>query len=107
MAFGAVNPNDPALLISGMAVDLNATRVGVAGGVRPHRDHPPGRPGPRRPVHRPPRRLCTAGAERPDRWLAVTCSALPPGVGEPALSKRWVELFDAIMNTFRWTKLRA
>jgi hypothetical protein len=39
----------------------------------------------------------------PGRWLAVSCSVLEPEDDEDDLAGLLVELFDAVMTTFRWS----
>jgi hypothetical protein len=39
---------------------------------------------------------------RPGRWLSVACTVLEPSDDEHDLTGLLVELFDAVMTTFRW-----
>jgi hypothetical protein len=39
---------------------------------------------------------------RPGRWLAVSFTVLEPA-DDPVLAELLVELFDAVMTTFRWS----
>jgi hypothetical protein len=105
IGFGSVEALDPALLVARLAADPNAAQVSVDG----------------YPVSRA-ETICPADAasygqlpsrrvdyfmpfpDDPDRWLAVTCSALHLSSGEQDLSVTWIEVFDAIMTTFRWTR---
>jgi hypothetical protein len=44
-----------------------------------------------------------AAPGRPGRWTAVTCTVLEPVDDTEDLAGLLVELFDAVMTTFRWT----
>jgi len=108
VAFGSAEPLDAALLISRLAADPGAKRVRVDGapGTRTESVAPadPGRGAPL-----PSRRIdyVMPFPDDPDRWLAVTFSVLQPIGGEGDLSSTWIELFDAMMTTFRWTHAAA
>jgi hypothetical protein len=43
----------------------------------------------------------------PDRWLEIAFSTLGGGDPSDQYAKLLVELFDAIMSTFRWTQAHA
>jgi hypothetical protein len=105
IGFGSVEPLDPELLVARLAADPNAAQVSIDGyaASRAETVHPAdsgrGAPVPSRRVD-----YLMPFPDDPDRWLAVACSALQLGDGEQNTSAAWIELFDAIMTTFRWTK---
>jgi hypothetical protein len=105
VAFGAVEPLDPALLLTRLAADPGARRVRIDGtpGTRTESAAPAdaGRGAPL-----PSRRIdyVLPFPDDPDRWLAATCSVLQPPDAQPDLATVWLEMFDAIMTTFRWTR---
>jgi hypothetical protein len=103
VAFGAVDPIDPALLVSGLAADPDARRARIPGtaGVRNESTHPadPERGAPL-PYHRVDYILSVPND--PDRWLVCTFTTFRLADGPEDPSVTVVELFDAIMATFRW-----
>jgi hypothetical protein len=105
VAFGAAEPLDPALLVSRLAADPGAKRVRIDGtpGTRTE-SAAPADPGHGAPL--PSRRIdyVMPFPDDADRWLAVTFSVLQPPDGQEDLSAVWIEMFDAIMTTFRWTR---
>ncbi|HEX3826389.1 MAG TPA: hypothetical protein VHV82_03870 [Sporichthyaceae bacterium] len=105
IGFGSVEPLDPDLLVARLAADPNAAQVNVDGYAVSRAETvcppDPGRGAPL-PSHRVD--YLMPFPDDPDRWLAVTCSVLQLGDGELDPSATWIELFDAIMSTFRWTK---
>lgn len=108
VAFGSPDPLDPAQLLSRLAADPGAKRVRIDGrpGTRTESVAPAdtGRGAPL-----PSRRIdyLMPFPDDPDRWLAVTFSVLRPTDDEGDLSSTWIELFDAMMTTFRWTHASA
>jgi hypothetical protein len=107
VAFGAVDALDPALFLTRMAADPGATRVRIDGmpASRTETIHSadPGRNVPW-PCRRVDYLLPFPGDA--DRWLVVTFSVLQPA-GQDDHSTTWIELFDAMMTTFRWTQATA
>jgi hypothetical protein len=104
IAFGSIDPLDPALLVARLAADPDAAQV-VVDGYRVSRSESTCTADLAR-VPLPSRRVdyLMPFPDDPDRWLAVTCSALQVPTGGQDLSATWIELFDAIMTTFRWTR---
>lgn len=107
VAFGALDPVEPALLVARLAAEPSAKRVIVEGVAcsRAESTHPAE---PSRGAPLPSRRVdyVLPVPNDPDRWVVVSFSALRQGEAEPDLSAAWVELFDAIMSTFRWSRPR-
>jgi hypothetical protein len=108
VAFGAAEPLDPALLVARLAADPGATRIRIDGtaGTRTESAAPadPGRGAPL-----PSRRIdyVVPFPDDSDRWVAITFSVLQPSDGRQDLSAVWIEMFDAIVSTFRWTRIPA
>jgi hypothetical protein len=103
--FGSAEPLDPELLVARLAADPNGVQVTIDGQAVSRADTVcPADPARGAPL--PSRRVdyLMPFPDDPDRWLAVTCSAPQLGDGEQNVSATWIELFDAIMTTFRWTK---
>jgi hypothetical protein len=105
VAFGAVDPIDPALLVSGLAEHPDARRARIPGttGVRNESLHPAD---PDRGAPLPYRRVdyILPVPNDADRWLVWTFTALCPGDGPEDPSVTLAELFDGIMSTFRWVQ---
>jgi hypothetical protein len=103
IAFGAIDPLDPALFVARLAADPGAKRMRIDGvaGSRTETSHPAD---PGRNVPWPSRRVdyVLPFPKDPDRWLVVTFAVLKPA-DEEDRSATWIELFDAMMTTFRWT----
>ncbi|HEY2832448.1 MAG TPA: hypothetical protein VGJ14_08495 [Sporichthyaceae bacterium] len=108
VAFGSPDPLDPALLISRLAADPGAKRVRIDG-VPGTRTESAASADPGRGTPLPSRRIdyVMPFPDDPDRWLAVTFSVLQPVDGAGDLSSTWIEMFDAMMTTFRWTHATA
>jgi hypothetical protein len=105
--FGSVDPLDPAAFVARVAADPNAKRMRI-GGVDASRTETTQPADPGREVPWPSRRVdyVLPHPEDPDRWLVVTFSVLQPA-GQEDRSDTWIELFDAMMTTFRWTHATA
>jgi hypothetical protein len=103
VAFGAVDPIDPAALVDGLTDDPNIRRTRVPGlnGVRIETLQPAA---PDRGAPLPYRRVdyLLPVPDDADRWLVCTFTALRPGDETPGPSAILAELFDGIMSTFRW-----
>lgn len=97
---------DPAQVVSFMAADAGGHPVAIDGamGMRTERVAPPD---PDNGIDYGSRRvdyvLSVPGDAR--RWLLVAFSALGAGDPDDKFAKLLVELFDAIMSTFRWTRM--
>ncbi|HEY2831623.1 MAG TPA: hypothetical protein VGJ14_04305 [Sporichthyaceae bacterium] len=102
IAFGSVDPLDPNLLIEGLTTGPGARRVTIAG-TACSRTETLAPADPARGVPFPSRRVVYVlpVPADPDRWLVVTFSALRTDSDDDP-STVSVELFDAIMSTFRW-----
>jgi hypothetical protein len=105
--FGSVDPLDPAAFVARMVAGPNAKRMRI-GGADASRTETTHLADPRRDIPWPSRRVdyILPHPEDSDRWLVVTFSVLQPA-GQEDLSSTWVELFDAMMTTFRWTHAAA
>ena len=104
LSLGSVEEIDPALVVSHLATaDGDARPVTVAGalGVRTERT---ASADPQAQVEYPSRRVDYVIAVPGDagRYLAVAFSTLGGGKPDDAYSSLLVELFDAIMSTWRW-----
>jgi hypothetical protein len=104
VGFGAVEPLDPAMLVASLAAEDKAEPISVDGalGVRAGRTTPanPGRGAPsdsRRVEYVIP------VPQDPDRWLTATFWVLTPDGADAETVELLIELFDAIMTTFRWS----
>ncbi len=111
-AFGAVEPLDPPLLVAAMSAEsANSSVVEVDGSLGVRRA--------RQGEHR-----ADGGSEvaavrcvdyllpvpgEPDRWITATfsCPELEVRGSDGALTDVFVELFDAMMTTWRWTRAAA
>jgi hypothetical protein len=105
VAFGATEPLDPMLLLAGLAAGPDAQRVIVDGSFC-SRAESTAPADPARGAAMPSRRVeyVLPVPDDQDRWVVVSFSALraPDPTDDP--STVWVELFDAIMSTFRWRR---
>lgn len=104
VSFGATEPLDPTLMIAALAADAETSTVTVAGVVGSRSEGiVPADPVDELPF--PSRRvdyvLPVAGDA--DRWVLVSFAAVGGGDPRDELADLAVELFDAIMSTFRWT----
>jgi hypothetical protein len=103
---GSVEDIDPALIVSHLAsADGDSRPVTVAGaiGVRTERT---ASPDPAKKVEYPSRRVdyvLAVPGDR-DRYLAVAFSTLGGGNPDDAYATLLVELFDAMMSTWRWSR---
>jgi hypothetical protein len=105
--FGSVDPLDPTAFVTRMAADPNAKRMRI-GGVDASRTETAHPADPGRGVPWPSRRVdyVLPHPEDPDRWLVVTFSVMQP-TGQKDLASTWIDLFDAMITTFRWTHAAA
>lgn len=103
VSFGAMEPLDPAMLVASLARADGAEPVSVDGalGVRVERRAPES-PGRGAPVASRRIEYVLPVPQDPDRWLSVTFSVLTPDGADDETLDLLVELFDAIMSTFRW-----
>jgi hypothetical protein len=107
VSFGSVEHVEPGLIVSELASGddgARSVRVDGAAGARSERAVPAA-----------PQAEFPYGSRRveyllpvpgnADRWLAVVFST--PGAGDPGdrFARLLVELFDAVMSTFRWTRI--
>ena len=96
---------DPGLLISGLAGEPGSRQVTVAGaaGVRTERT---AGPDPEQRIEYASRRVdyVLAVPDDPSRYLAVAFSTFGGGNPDDALARLLVELFDAMMATWRWSR---
>lgn len=104
VAFDAAEPLDPSLLVARLAADADAAPATVDGviGSRAEGVAPadPARDAPFE-ARRVDYVLPVPGDA--DRWLLVSFSAIGQGNPRDEIADLAVELFDAIMSTFRWT----
>lgn len=103
VSFGAMEPLDPAMLVASLARADGADPVSVDGalGVRAERRAPES-PSRGAPVASRRIEYVLPVPQDPDRWLSVTFSVLTPDGADDETLDLLVELFDAIMSTFRW-----
>jgi hypothetical protein len=108
VAFGALDPLDPLVLIGGLVADPNVKRTRIAGtaATRTESTHPAD---PARGVPLPYRRVdyILPVPDDPDRWLVCTFTTIRPDDDPVDPSAALAELFDGIMATFRWVEDRA
>ncbi|MGH3720369.1 MAG: hypothetical protein ACRDRI_16300 [Pseudonocardiaceae bacterium] len=100
MSLGSVQPVDPARLVARLvADDAHTTVVDVAGTVATRAEHLAAADAERGVEHESRRvdYVLSVPAD-PDRWVVVSFSTL----GSGDLAQLLVELFDAVMTTFRW-----
>jgi hypothetical protein len=97
---------DPAQVVALMAAESDGSPVTIDGamGMRTERVAPPD---PGNGVEFGSRRVDYALSVPgdPHRWLLIAFSALGAGDPDDKFAKLLVELFDAIMSTFRWTRV--
>jgi hypothetical protein len=105
ISFGSVEPLEPDLVLERLVAEPNAVGMSLDG-YAVSRTETMCPPDPGRGAPRPSRRVdyLMPFPDDPARWLVVTCSAVPLRDGGPDLSATWIEMFDAIMTTFRWTR---
>ncbi len=106
VSFGSVQPVDPALLVARLVGTSEQTHpVDVAGVVGTRTEHVAA-PDAEHGVEYASRRVdyVLPVPEDPDRWVIVSFGTL--GMGDPSdeLAVLLVELFDAVMTTFRWRR---
>jgi hypothetical protein len=107
VSFGSVNAMNPALLVSHLASendDSQPVTLDGALGVRVERTAPPD---PSQGIDHGSRRvtyMLSVPAD-PDRWLEIVFSTLGGGDPDDDYARLLVLLFDAIMATFRWTRV--
>lgn len=103
---GSVEDIDPALVISHLAAsDGDARPVTVAGALGIRTERAAG-PDPSKQAGYPSRRVdyVLAVPGDPERYLAVAFSTLGGGDPDDSYAALLVELFDAIMSTWRWNR---
>ncbi|MGH3771999.1 MAG: hypothetical protein ACRDRW_11490 [Pseudonocardiaceae bacterium] len=106
MSLGSVQPVDPARLVAQIvaqlaADDAHTTAVDVAGTVATRAEHLAAEDAERGIEHESRRVDYVLGVpDDPDRWVVVSFSTL----GSGDLAQLLVELFDAVMTTFRWRR---
>lgn len=104
LSLGSVEEIDPGLVIAGLAsggADSRTVTVAGAAGARTERT---AGPDPAKQVEYASRRVdyVLAVPGDPDRYLAVAFSTFGGGNPDDMLAKLLVELFDAMMATWRW-----
>lgn len=104
VSFGAVEPLDPSLLVAALASDGDAKPV-MVDGIAGSRAESTAAPDQAREIPFGARRVAYVlpVPGDPDRWVVVTLSTIGQGDPQDDLADLVVELFDAIMSTFRWT----
>jgi hypothetical protein len=105
-SLGTTEPLDPAHLVTYLASESSAdsaVTVDHAVGLRREQTAPPD---PSQDLDYGSRRVdyIVAVPGQQDRWLFVTFSTLGGGDPDDRYAKAMVQLFDAIMSTFRWTR---
>jgi hypothetical protein len=109
VSFGSQEEIDPGLIAVRLAAgteDSATVSVDGAVGVRIERV---GAPEPGKEIETASRRVdyVISVPGDPDRWLEIAFSTLGGGDPSDQYAKLLVELFDAIMSTFRWTQAQA
>lgn len=102
---GPADPADPAQVVAYLvAGQHNATQITVDGAIGVRTELVAG-PDPASEIPAGSRRVDYAMSVpgRPERWLMAVFSTLGSGDPDGQLAKVLVELFDAMMSTFRWS----
>jgi hypothetical protein len=96
---------DPGELIAYLATETDASSLVTVDGAMGARTETVAAPDPEHEVPLGSRRVdyVLAVPECPGRWLMVTFSTLGDGDPEGQFAKILVDLFDAMMSTFRWS----
>jgi hypothetical protein len=97
---------DPAMIVSHLAAESRDARPAMVDGAMAVRIERTAAPQPAEGVEYGSRRVdyVISVPEDPDRWLAVAFSTLGGGDPDDQYARLLVELFDAIMSTFRWSR---
>jgi hypothetical protein len=104
VSFGEIDPLDPAMVVQSLAsgADRSPVTVGGAFGARAHSIAPPDRAEDIPFASRRVDYVLPVPGDA-DRWVLVSFAAIGAGDPQDELADLAVELFDAIMSTFRWT----
>jgi hypothetical protein len=105
-SLGAVDPVDPAQMVAYLATEsVNGTAVTVDGSGAVRTEHTAG-PEPTADLEVGSRRVdyMVPVPGEADRWLVVAFSTLGAGDPDDQIAAALVQLFDAIMSTFRWDR---
>jgi hypothetical protein len=104
VSFGQAEPLEPALLVRSLASDADSAPTTIDGALGARAEGVvPGEPGEEAPFASRRVDYVLPVPGDPDRWVLVSFSALGSGDPRDELADLAVELFDAIMSTFRWT----
>lgn len=103
VSLGSVEEIPPEVMIAGLAGDGDSRKVTVAGAPAARTEHTEGAGNPPE-VEYASRRVdyVVAVPGDPDRYLAVAFSTFGGGNPDDELARLLVDLFDAIMTTWRW-----
>jgi hypothetical protein len=105
LSFGSMDNPDPGLVLARLVAKGGATRTVLLAGVTAARSDTVAPPDPARDIPFGSRRVdyVLPVPKDADRWLVVTFSTIGQGDPQDDFAALLVELFDAIMTTFRWT----
>jgi len=98
---------DPVLIVSRLASEADGTSEAIVDGAAGVRTERTAGPDPARKVDYGSRRVdyVLPVPGDPDRWLVIAFSTLGGGDPGDQYAKVLVQLFDAIMSTFRWARV--
>lgn len=104
LSLGSVEEIPPEVMISGLAGDGDSRKVTIAGAPASRSERTEG-PDPSREIEYATRRVdyVVAVPGDPDRYLAVAFTTFGGGNPDDDFAHQLVELFDAMMSTWRWT----
>lgn len=105
VAFGSVEPLDPAHTVAQLIAAGDATRPVTVDRATGSRTESRADPDPAKDAPYASRRVdyVLPVPRDPDRWLVVSFSTIGQGDPGDEFADLLTELFDAIMSTFRWT----
>jgi hypothetical protein len=107
VSFGSVDAMDPAMLVSHLASENDDSQPVTLDGALGVRTERTAQPDPSKGIDRGSRRVAymLSVPADPDRWLEIVFSTLGGGDPDDDYARLLVLLFDAIMATFRWTRV--
>jgi hypothetical protein len=105
LSFGSVERPDPGLVLARVVSHRDGTLTVTVGGTTGARTESVAAPDPSRDAPFASRRVdyVLPVPKDDDRWLVVTFSTIGQGDPQDEFAGLLVDLFDAIMTTFRWT----
>jgi hypothetical protein len=106
VSFGSQEEIDPALIAVHLVAETEGSATVSVDGAVGARIERVGAPEPGKEIENASRRVdyVISVPGDPDRWLEIAFSTLGGGDPSDQYAKLLVELFDAIMSTFRWTQ---